>query len=231
MSPRRETTKIWAPTSRGSASATSNCATCSAPSPTPKATACASSMPRRMPTFSKTAMAKTTTATTASSMAMTATTPSWLKVLDIRLNTAVTQIEWSGGVAVTSASGERFCADIVIITLPLGVLQSGHVRFDPPLPPIKEQALAGLKMGPVMKMVYLFAEPILDPSIGAIYAKGNPPMWWSPSLGREEEPGRLDRFLHRRLRARIIATGRGSRPAKGTRDPAASHWQARPRIP
>ena len=40
-------------------------------------------------------------------------------------------------------------------------------------------------MGPVMKMVYLFDEPILDPAIGAIYAKGNPPMWWSPSLGRD----------------------------------------------
>ncbi len=39
-------------------------------------------------------------------------------------------------------------------------------------------------MGPVMKLVYLFDEPILDPSIGAIYAKGNPPMWWSPTLGR-----------------------------------------------
>ena len=36
-----------------------------------------------------------------------------------------------------------------------------------------------------MKLVYLFEEPLLDPSIGAIYAKGNPPMWWSPSLGRD----------------------------------------------
>ena len=36
-----------------------------------------------------------------------------------------------------------------------------------------------------MKMVYLFEGPILDKAIGAIYARGNPPMWWSPSLGRE----------------------------------------------
>ena len=77
-----------------------------------------------------------------------------------------------------------YSADAAVITLPLGVLQSDRVRFNPPLPPEKRDALAGLKMGPVMKLVYLFDEPLLDASIGAIYARGNPPMWWSPSLGR-----------------------------------------------
>ena len=76
-------------------------------------------------------------------------------------------------------------ADAAVLTLPLGLLQSNRLRFDPPLPRHKREALAGLKMGPVMKLVYLFDEPILDPSIGAIYARGNPPMWWSPSLGRD----------------------------------------------
>ena len=37
-----------------------------------------------------------------------------------------------------------------------------------------------------MKMIYLFASPLLDPSIGALYARGNPPMWWSPSLGQAD---------------------------------------------
>ena len=70
------------------------------------------------------------------------------------------------------------------MTLPLGVIKAKRIKFTPSLPELKHQALAGLKMGPVVKMVYLFEEPILVPSIGAIYAKGNPPMWWSPSLGR-----------------------------------------------
>ena len=74
------------------------------------------------------------------------------------------------------------------MTLPLGVLQAGRIKFNPSLPPMKHEALAGLKMGPVMKMVYLFERHILDPSIGAIYARGNPPMWWSPSLGRRGSP-------------------------------------------
>ena len=105
--------------------------------------------------------------------------------LDIRLNCAVQAIDWSADVRLSLSGGERFQADAAVLTLPLGVLQSGTVGFDPPLPQLKREALAGLKMGPVMKLVYLFDEPLLDRSIGAIYARGNPPMWWSPSLGRE----------------------------------------------
>ncbi len=104
--------------------------------------------------------------------------------LDIRLNCVVQSIDWADKVAVSASSGHRFEADAAVLTLPLGVLQADRLRFNPPLPALKQEALAGLKMGPVMKLVYLFEAPLLDPSIGAIYAKGNPPMWWSPSLGR-----------------------------------------------
>ncbi|MCY3781413.1 MAG: NAD(P)/FAD-dependent oxidoreductase [Chloroflexi bacterium] len=105
--------------------------------------------------------------------------------LDIRLDCRATEIDWSAGVRVKTDAGDEFHADAAVVTLPLGVLQSGRLQFNPPLPSIKREALAGLKMGPVMKMVYLFDEHILDPAIGAIYARGNPPMWWSPSLGRD----------------------------------------------
>ena len=105
--------------------------------------------------------------------------------LDIRLNCVVRTIDWADGVRVIADGGEDYSADVAVITLPLGVLQSGRLRFAPALPPMKKEALSGLKMGPVMKLVYLFDEPLLASSIGAIYARGNPPMWWSPSLGRE----------------------------------------------
>ncbi len=105
--------------------------------------------------------------------------------LDIRLGSAVDSIDWRSGVEVTTAAGVAQRADAAIVTLPLGVLKAGRVAFSPALPPGKQAAVTGLKMGPVMKMVYLFDKHILDPSIGAIYAKDNPPMWWSPSLGRD----------------------------------------------
>lgn len=107
--------------------------------------------------------------------------------LDIRLNTVITAIDWSKDqVTIETAKGEIFKGDCAVITLPVGVLKANRIKFTPDLPQIKHEALAGLNMGPVMKMIYEFDAPILDQSIGAIYAKDNPPMWWSPSLGRDE---------------------------------------------
>jgi len=106
--------------------------------------------------------------------------------LDIRLNTVVERIAWDViGVKLTTSTGSYEAAN-AIITLPLGVLQSGNVKFSPELPPNKQEALAGLKMGPVMKLIYEFDSPILERRIGAIYSRHNPPMWWTPSLGRDE---------------------------------------------
>ena len=105
--------------------------------------------------------------------------------LDVRLETVISQIDWSDGVQARADSGEVYAADAAVITLPLGVLQAGRVQFAPRLPKHKLEALARLRMGPVIKLVYQFDAHILDPQIGAIYSAGSPPMWWSPSLGRE----------------------------------------------
>ncbi|MGB1289104.1 MAG: flavin monoamine oxidase family protein, partial [Aggregatilineales bacterium] len=107
--------------------------------------------------------------------------------LDIRLNCKITSIEWGeNGVTITAADGTVFTGDTAIITLPVGVLKANHVTFTPELPAIKEEALSGMAMGPIIKLVYEFAAPLMDRKIGAIYSKHNPPMWWSPSLGRDE---------------------------------------------
>lgn len=64
--------------------------------------------------------------------------------LDIRLSAKVTEI--SPG-QVRLADGSRISADKVICTLPLGVLQSGRVRFTDPLSRDRTAAIAGLRMG------------------------------------------------------------------------------------
>ena len=135
--------------------------------------------------------------------------------LDIRLNTPVAEIAWSDNARVTTETGESHSADAAVVTLPLGVLQAGRVKFTPSLPAIKQAALAGLQMGPVMKLVYLFAEPILDPAIGAIYAKGNPPMWWSPSLGRDGGAIVWTGFLTGDYAREMLALGEEAALAKG----------------
>jgi monoamine oxidase len=108
--------------------------------------------------------------------------------LEIVTDTVVQQVvSTPGGVGVTAADGRRFEARAAIVTLPVGVLASGDVAFDPPLAALKGAALAGLGMGPVIKVVYRFAERLAPAEVQAVYAAGRAPMWWSPSAGHQTD--------------------------------------------
>ena len=73
----------------------------------------------------------------------------------IQLASPVSRISWKrSGVRV---GGSR--ARAVIVTLPIGVLRTGDVRFDPPLPSEKTRAIEALVMGPVVKVVLRFRSP------------------------------------------------------------------------
>lgn len=110
--------------------------------------------------------------------------------LDIRLNTVVESVTWAvDGVRVETAGSAVYEADYAIITLPLGVLQAGTVRFSPELPADKQDAINCLRMGPVIKMVYRFDEPPLPASAMAMYSALNPPMWWSVDYGHDSAGG------------------------------------------
>lgn len=75
--------------------------------------------------------------------------------VDIRLNTDVRQVEMtSTGVQLRDAKGRESEADAVIVTAPLGVLKTDHIRFVPALPKQKRQAIAKLGMG-LLDKVYL----------------------------------------------------------------------------
>lgn len=107
--------------------------------------------------------------------------------LEIHTQSVVRRVQWNDqGVVVTTDAGHVYRGRSAVITLPVGVLQAGDVEFDPPLPQEKMRALAGLGMGPVAKFVYRFAEQLTPDEIHAIYAEGNPPMWWSPSATQPE---------------------------------------------
>ncbi len=68
---------------------------------------------------------------------------------ELQLNTTVTEVEWKPGeTLVRTTSGAEFRAARAIITVPLGVLKSGGIRFSPGLAE-KETALRGLEMGTV----------------------------------------------------------------------------------
>jgi monoamine oxidase len=76
-----------------------------------------------------------------------------------RFETAVREVRWRAGhVEVTATNGEEFQAQRLVVTLPLGVLQSGDVQFVPRLTS-KEQAAGQLAMGHAAKVILQFREP------------------------------------------------------------------------
>ncbi|MFY9209493.1 MAG: FAD-dependent oxidoreductase [Aestuariivita sp.] len=78
------------------------------------------------------------------------------KGLDLHLGEPVTAIAPAGaGVSVTTARGTH-TADAAIVTLPLGVLQSGQVRFDEALGKRRQRAIDALGMGLLNKCVLRF---------------------------------------------------------------------------
>jgi len=104
--------------------------------------------------------------------------------LDIRLCIPVRRITvHTRGVRVETDQGV-IDADVVITTLPLGVLQAETVVFDPPLPPWKQTAIQRLRMGVLNKLVLQFPEVFWPVDREFVeYLSDDPggfPLFWNP---------------------------------------------------
>ena len=82
--------------------------------------------------------------------------------LTIKLSTRAESISHDDSGVTITTSNEIFRADSVVVTLPLGVLQSGTVRFTPELSTRNQAAVKGLGMGLLNKLVVKFKEPFWD---------------------------------------------------------------------
>lgn len=86
--------------------------------------------------------------------------------LDIRLNTTVTNIDYLFGDVDISTTAGPYEADLVIVTVPIGVLKSGSIGFWPPLPSWKQGAINRMGSGVLNKLYlefpYAFWEPDRD---------------------------------------------------------------------
>lgn len=81
------------------------------------------------------------------------------KGLDIRLGHRVKKVvRRYNGVKVTVEDGRTFVADAAIITVPLGVLKSNQISFEPRLPEWKETAIKDLGIGIENKIVLHFGD-------------------------------------------------------------------------
>lgn len=71
----------------------------------------------------------------------------WARDVPVVLSTVAKAVNWNGkGVAVETNTGS-ISADLCVVTVSTGVLASGAIRFDPPLPLDKQEAVARISMG------------------------------------------------------------------------------------
>lgn len=98
--------------------------------------------------------------------------------LDVRLEHVVSAVRWSeDGVAVVTDHGD-LTADRVVVTVPVGVLKSGTLRFEPPLPSSHADALDGLEMNSFEKVFLRFETAFWDADVYAVRQQGEAGLWW-----------------------------------------------------
>ncbi|MCU1235820.1 MAG: amine oxidase [Candidatus Solibacter sp.] len=104
---------------------------------------------------------------------------------DVRLNSIVEAIEWRRGeVAVGVRDGHVLRAERVVVTIPLGVLQAGAIRFDPEPTQILEAAHA-LDFGQAFRITFRFDRAFWEDNEklkGAGFILSNEPVfptWWT----------------------------------------------------
>jgi len=101
----------------------------------------------------------------------------------LRLDAPVKALTWKRGGVVVKGPSFAFRARRAVVTLPLGVLQSGAVRFSPSLK-MKTAALGKLASGPVIRVAMRFHTPFWEaraPEVAFFHVPEGPfPTFWTP---------------------------------------------------
>ncbi|MEL4319777.1 FAD-dependent oxidoreductase [Leifsonia sp. YIM 134122] len=101
--------------------------------------------------------------------------------VDVLLRSVVTRVVTRNDkVSLRLRTGESLTVDRVIVTLPLGVLKSGSVAFEPELPLPKARAVSILGMGDSDRVWLRFDEPFwsTDATVWSTIAAGSPVGLW-----------------------------------------------------
>lgn len=98
--------------------------------------------------------------------------------LDVRLGHVVDTVRWASDGVTVAAAGGAFRADRVVVTVPMGVLESPSFVIDPPLPEPIAGALDRLAMNDFEKVVLRFPERFWDEGVYAVRRQGEAGRWW-----------------------------------------------------
>ncbi len=108
--------------------------------------------------------------------------------LTVRVNTVIRQVDWGNGdIRVIDADDEEYVADRVVITLPLALLQNNAVKFTPALPDWKKQAIDGIGVSHIIKLILKFDAPFWPADWEHCHTHLDTQLWWRSGYGFESE--------------------------------------------
>ncbi len=103
--------------------------------------------------------------------------------LDVRLEHVVTHVARTGaagvesGVVVHTDRGS-FTAAQAVVTVPIGILKSERITFDPPLPEAVAGSISRFRMNSFEKIFLRFPRRFWDDGVYAIRRQGDAAAWW-----------------------------------------------------
>ncbi|MGW2210012.1 FAD-dependent oxidoreductase [Streptomyces sp. NPDC001781] len=100
--------------------------------------------------------------------------------LPVRTRQVVTGVRYGpDSASVVLRSGETLPAGRVVVTVPIGVLKAGSIRFDPALPEPTRQAVAAIGAGLLDKLWLRFDEPFWDTGADVLewFDPEHPSLW------------------------------------------------------
>ncbi len=124
---------------------------------------------------------------------------SFIKASDnVQLNMVVKQIDYSGDKVIVTgekqkgSSTEVFTAtfDKVIITVPVSILKSGDITFNPPLPSGKVSAMSNIGMDSAIRVMLDFRKKIWDSDFKSIYGGAKGTEYFNPGSGGRSDVAR-----------------------------------------
>lgn len=105
----------------------------------------------------------------------------------VQLNTPITGIDYSADpIKLTAKDGTAFEADKVIVTVPISILKSGGISFNPGLPGPMTSSLANLGMDPSIRVVLDFKKNFWGTDTGCIWGGTSGPQYFNGGVGRSE---------------------------------------------
>lgn len=128
--------------------------------------------------------------------------------LTIHYQTSVTHIAWQQPVLEVHTNTTTYTADHIVITLPLALLQSNAVTFEPELPAAKRSAIDGLGVGSVTKLIFQFDAPFWVDDMESCLTTLDTQLWWRPGWQRDDEAAILTAYTGATAALQLGALGR-----------------------